>query len=123
MEITRDQLWALEERRLQAMLRGDLEMLTSLLHPELVYTHSTGVVDGRDTFLHKIQDGSLKYVAINTDDTRVVIVPGSAIAHYRLSMNVDVGGVRRFVRSRAISVWVAGDEGPHMVAFHSTPTA
>jgi hypothetical protein len=42
-----DEIAALEDARCTAMLKGDVATLERLLHPVLVYMHSTGVADSK----------------------------------------------------------------------------
>lgn len=51
---------ALEERRRQALLAGDLPALQGLLDSHLTYVHSTGTCDGKDSYLAKLSGGSLQ---------------------------------------------------------------
>ena len=45
------EILALEERRYAAMLAADMGALEPLVHEDLVYTHSSGVVDGKASWL------------------------------------------------------------------------
>lgn len=52
-------LIALEERRCVALVSGDLAGIETLLHPQLLYVHSTGVVNNKpellDFLAHRIR--------------------------------------------------------------------
>ena len=52
--MTRDQILALEQRRFKAMCAGDVGALDELLHRDLKYTHSSGVVDSKASYLRAL---------------------------------------------------------------------
>ncbi|MES2945400.1 MAG: nuclear transport factor 2 family protein, partial [Pseudomonadota bacterium] len=66
-------LLAAEEARRQAMLAGDTARLQHLLADTLMYTHSTGVKDDKQTWLQQLSSGALVYEKLEFEapDTRV----------------------------------------------------
>ena len=52
--MTRDQILALEQRRFKAMCAGDVGALDQLLHRDLKYTHSSGAVDSKASYLRGV---------------------------------------------------------------------
>jgi Domain of unknown function (DUF4440) len=59
--MTDKELLALEERRFAAMIARDFGMLEALVHEELRYTHSSGVTDGKASWLESMRSGRVKY--------------------------------------------------------------
>ena len=53
------QLKSLEDRRYAAMLAGDADGIADLLHDELIYMHSIGGADSKDSYLRTLRDGSM----------------------------------------------------------------
>ena len=56
MSVEQDIL-ALEDRRCAAMTGADADALAAMLHDDLVYTHSSGVVDDKASYLGAIRSG------------------------------------------------------------------
>jgi hypothetical protein len=64
-----EEILALEEKRFAAMVSGDLGALDALLHQDLVYTHSSAVVDTKASYLEAIRTGKtlrLRYLDVWT---------------------------------------------------------
>lgn len=65
IEITTTQLLELEEQRRHALVNKDFDLLATLFADELVYMHSTGVVQDKPTYLAYAQN-VLEFVSIDT---------------------------------------------------------
>ena len=63
-----DEIAALEDARYTAMLKGDVATLERLLHPVLVYMHSSGVADSKASYISGLRDGVLNYQHIERAD-------------------------------------------------------
>src|SRR3546814_10039307 len=61
----------LEERRYAAMLAADTGTLEELLHDALVYMHSTGGADTKESYITGVRDGAFAYKAVERDDQTV----------------------------------------------------
>ena len=62
----------LEQRRWQAMIDADLQVLDELLHQDLRYTHSTAAVDSKESYLTAIELGTFDYRAIDEEFSRAL---------------------------------------------------
>ena len=102
---------ALEERRRQALLAGDLPALHGLLADGLVYVHSTGVCDRKDSYLAKLSGGSLKYLELNFADLQVQRLQQAAVVSGRMAAVVSKDGQRKNVASLFMTVWGLGADG------------
>ena len=102
---------ALEERRRQALLAGDLPALQALLAEGLVYVHSTGVCDRKDSYLAKLAGGSLKYQSLSFSDTQVQGLPQAAVVSGRMAAVVLKDGQTKNVASLFMTVWACGADG------------
>jgi ketosteroid isomerase-like protein len=49
----------LEDRRYAAIVRGDYDAFRELCHPDLAYTHSTGISDSLDRLPGEVHPGLL----------------------------------------------------------------
>lgn len=96
---------ALEERRRQALLAGDLPALQELLADGLVYVHSTGVCDRKATYLTKLSDGSLRYLELNFSNLQVQVLQKAAVVSGRMAATVSKDGQQKNVASLFMTVW------------------
>jgi len=109
-----------EKRRFAAMCAGDLATLDVLLDDELTYTHSSGVIDRKQSYLKGIREKLWDYRDINTSDERIVIRGDAALVFCRLQIDVNIRGTPKKVDSRALAVWTRASGDWRLVAVHST---
>lgn len=102
---------ALEERRRQALLAGDLPALQGLLADDLVYVHSTGASDRKDSYLAKLAGGGLKYLSLAFGEQRTQGLPFAAIVGGRMSAVVLKDGQQKNVASLYLAVWACDPDG------------
>ena len=95
-----------EQRRSDAMLAGDSVALEALLSDAIVYVHSTGARDTRDSYLRKIRDGALRYLRLELSDLQAQVLPGAALVTGRMQATVLKDGQEKQVRSVFLTVWV-----------------
>jgi hypothetical protein len=110
---------ALEEQRYRAMLGADLATLDRLLDDALTYTHSSGVVDTKASYMAGIRDKVWEYKHILRDNERVVVRGEAALVFCRLGIDLLVKGAPRKVQSNALAVWVREGGQCRLVAVHS----
>jgi ketosteroid isomerase-like protein len=111
---------ALEEQRYAAMLAGDVVTLERLLDDKLTYTHSSGVVDTKATYIAGVRDKVWEYKAFAREDERVVVSGNCALVFCRLRIELLVRGAPRKVDSKALAVWVQDKERCRLIAVHSS---
>jgi uncharacterized protein (TIGR02246 family) len=109
---------ALEERRRQALLAGDLPALQDLLAEGLVYTHSTAAHDGKDSYLAKLEGGSLKYLALAFTDLRAHPLAQAAVVTGRMAATIAKEGQQRQVASLFMTVWAQDADGAWRLHAH-----
>ena len=118
-------LLSLEKKRRSALLNGDVAELEKLLAPELVYIHSTGRIDYKQSLLESVASGRLKYVSIDFDEVRTVeLSSGAAAIHMRVETRVLLGGAEIAMCNRVACVWKRqADEAWALCLFQATPIA
>ena len=114
---------AMEERRYAAMLAGDVATLERLLDDELTYTHSSGAVDTKASYLAGIRDKVWEYKSISRENERVVVRGNAALVFCRLRIDLLVRGAPRKVDSKSLAVWVQDGEQWRLLAVHSSAVA
>jgi hypothetical protein len=113
------QLRELEDPRYAAMLAGDAATLEALFDDALTYTHSSGVVDTKASYIAGVRDQLWAYKDITRENERVVVRGNCGLVFCRLKIDLNVRGVPRKVDSNALAVWVEAGGALRLVAVHS----
>ncbi|MFD1213637.1 nuclear transport factor 2 family protein [Arthrobacter sp. GCM10027362] len=116
-------LRAAEARRMQALLDGDLDAFAGLCDDRLVYTHSVGRRDGKDSLLDALRSGTVKYHRIEHELERVVLAGGAAWISGAMRAGITSRGQLRELDTLTTSVWVRPEAGWKLLAFHTTARA
>lgn len=119
--MTGTDILALEQRRFKAMIDGNAAELDTLLHRDLKYTHSSGAVDTKDSYVRGIREKLWDYKTIKTSSEAVKLYGDTALVHCRLQIDLLVKETPRQVDSLALSVWVKDGAHWQCVAVHSVP--
>lgn len=117
---TVDELREADWRRRQAMIDGDVGALGELLSEELIWTHSSGKTDGKQSFIERIASRAVTYLALEVvDDT--VAEHGDVMVHSGvLEGRVSADGRERPLRNRFLSVWKWTGRHFELLAWQST---
>ena len=98
------ELSALDDRRVAALISDSLPELEKIFSADLLYAHSNGKTDSRDSFLAALRDGSLKYHSLHyearefwTVSPDVVLMSGRA--------RVEVGQIPAPLVLSFLAVW------------------
>jgi len=63
---------------------NDFALLEKVLAPDLVYTHSTGAVDSRDSYIGNLRSGKSRYLKVEYSQLQVrLITKDVALTHCR----------------------------------------
>jgi hypothetical protein len=116
--VSASEILALEERRRHTLLAGDLPVLRQLLADDLVYVHSTGACDRKDSYLNKLSGGSLKYLELNFSDLQVQSLQQVAVVSGRMAAIVSKDGQSKNVASLFMTVWGCGADGAWRLHAH-----
>jgi hypothetical protein len=121
-DVAINEIKALEDRRYQAMLDGDTTILDSLCSGDLIYTHSKGDHDDKQSYLHKVGSRHFTYLEITHPADRILVVHGAALVTGRMTAKVSVAG-RGIVHvdNRYLAVWVREHGAWKFVAYQPTP--
>jgi len=112
----------LEELRRQTLLADDLSALQGLLADDLVYVHSTGACDRKDSYLAKLSSGSLRYLELNFSELHVQVLQQSAVVSGRMAAVIMKDGQRKNVASLFMTVWGCGADGAWRLHAHQGTT-
>jgi ketosteroid isomerase-like protein len=102
----------------KAATTNDQGAFGSLLAPKLVYTHATGLVEGKAEYM-KAVDSFQKYTAIDLKNLRVNVYGNTAIVNARARMVGTTRGTPFDNQLLLIHVWVK-QGGKWQLAAHQT---
>ena len=111
---------ALEDKRCAAMMARDADALAAMLHDDLVYTHSSAVVDDKASYVDAIRSGRTRYHSIKCAEERVRVYGDAAFVTGRAEIEVDVNGQHKSLRLRYLDAWTRTPQGWKFVAWQST---
>ena len=111
-----DEIIALEDRRIEAMTKGDVQTLEEILADDLIYTHSTARIDTKSSFIEAISSGRSNYRSVEREDVKVRQFGDSAVVTGHVKFHV---GDNKF-EARFIDVYAKRNDIWQMVAWQST---
>ena len=114
---------ALERRRYDAMTGNDQGALATLLHDDLVYTHSSGLIDTKASYMESISSGRVQYQQIELGDQQVKLLGDVAVIIGGSRIDVVVRGTSKSLSLRSLAVWAATAAGWQFVAWQSCAIA
>ena len=98
-----------EAKRLAAMRANDTQALAPLLHEGIVYLHSSGGTDSKESVLAKLKSGQLRYLRVDFEDLAVADMGCAAVVTGRMVATVHREGKDLDIRSQFMTVWQARD--------------
>jgi uncharacterized protein DUF4440 len=115
------EILALEELRIQAMVRRDLAALNSLLADDLSYTHSGGRTDDKASFLALIESPETRYLGVDYSNTEVIPALEAVIVRGRAQIRLERDtGEKLSYPVLFLDIYTRRDGGWQMVAWQAT---
>ncbi len=114
-----DAVVAAEKQWAQAVTTNDYAALEQLLSPELIYAHSTGIIESKSEYLGKLRGGTQKYDVIDHQKTTVKVHGDAAAAHSIVVMKGNTAGEPFDNRLMMMHLWVKSN-GRWQLAAHQT---
>lgn len=118
----RNQLLALEHERRRALVEEDYPRVAALFADDLVYVHTTGLVQGKADYLDYAQS-AVQYLAIERGELQVrVYSEGLAVMTGPQCNTLQKRGGDQPIRGEgfATQVWTLGAQGWQISSFHAT---
>ncbi|HKB83944.1 MAG TPA: nuclear transport factor 2 family protein [Burkholderiales bacterium] len=120
--ITADEALASEDARYAAQMGDDFGALQRLLGNDLVYIHSSAVVDNKASYIDSMKSGTVKYRVMRRSDVTVRTFGCIAIISGLGNFDVTVKGQDLAVEIRFHSIWAKRDRGLEFVSWEATRT-
>ena len=107
----------LDDSRFKATIAADIAAMSELFADELVYTHSNGLVDSKESYLEAVAAKKFDYQDVRRFDQQVALHGDTALVTGRAE--IDVNG--RHLNCRFLTVWVNQAGTWRFAAWQSTP--
>lgn len=111
----------LEDARYRAVVDKDWDTFASLCHPELLYSHSSGVTDTLQEYLDKVREGFYVYHDIDHPIDVIRIVEDIALVIGEMNAHITAGGADKTLRNKCLAVWKNTDGKWLLLAYQPTP--
>jgi hypothetical protein len=115
-----DEALAAEDARYAAQTGNDFAAMQRLFGADLVYTHSSAVVDTKASYIDSMQSGTVKYRVMRRSDVTVRTYGCIAIISGQGNFDVTVKGQDMAVELRFHSIWAKRDKGLEFISWQAT---
>ena len=120
--VTADEALASEDARYAAQMGDDFGAMQTLIGDDLVYVHSSAVVDTKASYIDSMKSGAVKYRVMRRSDVTVRTYGCIAIISGLGNFDVTVKGQDLAVEIRFHSIWATRDNGLQFVSWEATRT-
>ena len=101
----KNEVWEKTQQLSTAMVNADSVVLDALTDNQLSYGHSSGSVDNKKKFIHKLTSGSSDFVEIKLDASDIIISGKTAIVRHDLNAKTLDNQVSGEVHLKVMLVW------------------
>ena len=120
--VTADEALASEDARYAAQMGDDFGAMQTLIGDDLVYVHSSAVVDTKASYIDSMKSGAVKYRVMRRSDVTVRTYGCIAIISGLGNFDVTVKGQDLAVEIRFHSIWAKRDNGLQFISWEATRT-
>ena len=118
--ITVEEALQAEDARFKAQMGGDGAAMKKLFGDDLVYTHSSTVVDTKQSFIESITSGNVKYRSMSRGASTVRTYGGVAIVSGSAKFEVTVKGENRTLDLLYHAIWAKRIAGAQFISWQAT---
>lgn len=118
--VSADEALNAEQMRHAAQTSGDFAAMEKIFSPDLVYVHSSSVVDTKQSYIESMRSGAVVYKVMTQTDVEVRTFGCIAILTGNGKYDVRVNGKDVTVPLRFHSVWKKSDGALQYVSWQST---
>ncbi len=113
----------MEQEWEDALIKSDVAALDRIYADSLIYTHSSGAVDDKATYVGNIKSGVTKYESMKRDEIKVSVYGDTALVSCHWQVNVTARGAKISTNARYMHVYVKQKGRWQMVAHQATRLA
>ena len=118
--VTADEAQSAEDGRYKAQTTNDFDAMEKMFGDDLVYIHSSAVVDNKATYIDSMRSGTVKYRIMRRSGVTVRTYGCIAILSGQANFDVTVKGKDLSVDLRFHTVWVKRGGGLQFVSWQAT---
>ena len=120
--VSAEEALAAEDARYAAQTGDDFGALQKLIGEDLVYIHSSALVDNKASYIESMKSGTVKYRVMRRTDVTVRTYGCVAILSGLGNFDVTVKGQDMAVEIRFHSIWAKRDRGLEFISWEATRT-
>lgn len=117
------ELLRLDDERSPAMMTADTATLDRLMSDDIVYTHSSGRLDSKKSFIASLTSGTVKYRRIDRKEVKASLREEFGFLTGAVEIDVETGGKLLNLNLRFSNVWERTGKGWQQIVWQSTPIA
>jgi ketosteroid isomerase-like protein len=118
--ITAEEVLAAEDARYAAQTTNDFAAMAKLYGDDLVYIHSSALVDDKASFIDSMRSGNVKYRVMRRSEVKVRTYGCLGIITGNGDFDVTVKGQDLSVQLRFSSIWAKRAGGAQFVSWEAT---
>ena len=118
--VTADEALKAEDARYAAQMSNDFAAMEKMFSPDLVYTHTSSVVDNKQSYIESMRSGKVVYKVMRRSDVQVRTFGCIAILTGNGNFDVTVNDKDVNVLLRFHSIWQKKDGTMQYVSWQST---
>ena len=118
--ITAEEALKAEDARFAAQMAGDVAAMQRLFGDDLVYIHSSALVDTKASFIESIRSGNVKYRSMKRGEVKVRTYGCIAIVTASANFEVTARGQELSLHLLYHAVWAKRAAGPQFVSWQAT---
>jgi len=122
MAAVEQQVIQADKDRFAAMIKVDEATLNKLISDDVVYTHSTAMVQTKKEFVDALKDGGIKYISMTASmpDVKVKVIGNIALVTGAAAVHVFDHGAEKNIRIRYTEVHSKASGSWQLLAWQST---
>lgn len=109
-----------DDARISALLNGDVAALEKLLHPDVMYTHASGLLDDKQSYLAPLIAGKIKYRSAKREELRIQVHGDIALLIGKSNQVVSLDGVDTPFLIRYSTTWIKSAGSWQMIMWHAS---
>jgi hypothetical protein len=118
--ISQEEASRAEDARYAAQTTNDFPAMDRLFGDDLVYIHSSAVVDDKASYIETMRSGNVKYRVMRRSDVNVRTYGCIAIITGNADFDVTVKGQELAVQLRFHSIWAKRPAGVQFISWQAT---
>jgi ketosteroid isomerase-like protein len=104
----------------QALTNANAGALEQIYDDTLIYTHSSGKVDTKSSYIGAIKAGATRYESMKRDDIKVNVYGQAAVVTCHWNVHIASNGNKIDMNARYLHVYIRHKDGWKLVAHEST---